>query len=93
MFQKQKQTMAAKRRQSNNHSAIIVSCCFFMVLFLGMISYICFFVATNEQEMINNSYNSRQQLLISRNYRGTIYSKDGDILAKTFLDDKDNETR
>lgn len=93
MFQKQKQTMAAKRRQSNNHSAIIVSCCFFIVLFLGMISYICFFVATNEQEMINNSYNSRQQLLISRNYRGTIYSKDGDILAKTFLDDKDNETR
>lgn len=43
--------------------------------------------------MINNSYNSRQEILLSKNYRGTIYSKDGDVLATTILDKKENETR
>lgn len=43
--------------------------------------------------MINNSYNSRQEILLSRNYRGTIFSKDGEILAETVLDSEQNETR
>ncbi|MDE6926345.1 MAG: penicillin-binding protein 2 [Acetatifactor sp.] len=43
--------------------------------------------------MINNSYNSRQEILLSRNYRGTIFSRDGEVLAETVLDDEQNETR
>ena len=49
--------------------------------------------------MINNSYNSRQEILLSRNYRGTIYSRDGDVLAETRLnegvgeEDSQEETR
>lgn len=43
--------------------------------------------------MINNSYNSRQQILLSRNYRGSIYSRDGDVLAETILDADEEETR
>lgn len=43
--------------------------------------------------MINNSYNPRQELLISRNYRGTIYSRDGEALARTVTDEEQNETR
>jgi peptidoglycan glycosyltransferase len=58
-----------------------------------MIGYLVHFVATSEQEMINNSYNSRQQILLSRNYRGTIFSRDGDVLAETRLDEDENETR
>ena len=61
-------------------------------------SYACWsiwghFVATSEQDMINNSYNSRQQILLSRNYRGSIYSRDGDVLAETILDADEEETR
>ena len=58
-----------------------------------MIGYLCHFTATREQDMINNSYNSRQQLLLSKNYRGSIFSRDGDVLAETILDDEQNETR
>lgn len=58
-----------------------------------LIGYLSYFTATSEQEMINNSYNSRQEILLSRNYRGTIYSRDGEILAQTVLDEEQNESR
>lgn len=58
-----------------------------------MVVYLVHFVATNEQELINNSYNSRQEILLSRNYRGSILSRDGEVLAETLLDEEQNETR
>ena len=63
------------------------------VLFLCLFLYLGHFVATSEQDMINNSYNSRQQILLSRNYRGSIYSRDGEILAETILNDEEEESR
>lgn len=80
-------------RYSANRPEIIVTCCFFGVLFAALIGYLGYFTATSEQEMINNSYNSRQEILLSRNYRGTIYSKDGEVLAETRLDDDQEESR
>lgn len=65
----------------------------FALLFVGMIVYLGHFVATSEQDMINNSYNSRQEILLSRNYRGSILSRDGEVLAETLLDEDQNETR
>lgn len=70
-----------------------MSCSFFLILFAVLFGYLGHFVATSEQEMINNSYNSRQEILLSRNYRGTIYSRDGEVLAETVLDSEQNETR
>ena len=84
--------MSGKRKLGHNRE-IMYTTWFFAVLFVAMIGYLGYFTATSEQEMINNSYNSRQEILLSRNYRGTIYSKDGDILAHTVLDEKQNETR
>lgn len=80
-------------RYSANRPEIIVTCCFFGVLFAALIGYLGYFTATSEQEMINNSYNSRQEILLSRNYRGTIYSSDGEVLAETRLDDDQEESR
>ncbi len=62
-------------------------------MFIGMLAYLCYFVATNEQEMINNSYNSRQEILLTKNYRGSILSNDGTVLAETILDEAGNEER
>lgn len=66
---------------------------FFSLLFCGMLTYLGYFVATNEQEMVNNSYNSRQEILLTKNYRGTILSNDGKVLAETLLDAQGNEER
>lgn len=65
----------------------------FIVLFFGMMGYTCYYAMTNKQEMINNSYNSRQEMLITQNTRGTIYASDGQILAQTLTDEEGNEYR
>lgn len=90
---KEKEQSKQNRKRHSNRREILISSGFFIALFLCMMVYLVHFVATNEQEMINNSYNSRQQILLSRNYRGTIFSRDGDILAVTELDENENETR
>ncbi len=76
-----------------NRREIMLSAGFFVALFLGMLVYLGYFTATSRQDMINNSYNSRQQILLSKNYRGTIYSRDGDVLAQTAVNDDQEETR
>lgn len=65
----------------------------FVFLFLGMMGYTCYYAMTNKQEMINNTYNSRQEMLITQNTRGTIYANDGQILAHTVTDEQGKEIR
>ena len=89
--QKPQKQKANKKSPHNN--VIIYSTWFFALLFVAMIGYLSYFTATSKQEMINNSYNYRQEILLSRNYRGSILSKDGEILAETILDEEENETR
>lgn len=72
---------------------ILFTTYFFVFLFLAMMGYICHFVATSEHEIFNNSYNSRQDILLAQNYRGSIYSNDGTILATTDIDEQGVEKR
>ena len=65
----------------------------FTILFLGMIGYITYYSMTHQQELINNSYNGRQQILLAKNRRGTIYSADGDVLARTVENESEEEIR
>ncbi|MDE7257919.1 MAG: penicillin-binding protein 2, partial [Lachnospiraceae bacterium] len=59
-----------------------------------MMGYTCYYAITNQQELINNSYNGRQELLISQNRRGTIYAAGGQVLAQTETKEEDgSETR
>ena len=63
----------------------------FCGLFIVMIAYLAYFNATSKQELINNSYNSRQELLLAENYRGSICASDGQELAKTIIDENGEE--
>ena len=58
-----------------------------------MMGYTCYYAITNRQELINNSYNGRQELLIAQNTRGTIYAAGGQVLAETQTDEDGEETR
>lgn len=78
------------RRTDRNIYVVIYS---FVLLFLGMIGYLVYFVATNEQDLINNSYNSRQEILISQNSRGNIYASGGELLAESILQADGTEVR
>lgn len=81
------------RRHPSNRPEILVTACFFSLLFAMLIGYLGYFTATSEQEMINNSYNSRQEILLSRNYRGGIYARGGETLALTELTGDQEEKR
>lgn len=84
---KKKQTKEKKSRE------IIIFSYLFVLLFLGMMGYICHFAVTNKQELINNSYNARQSILLAKNKRGTIFSAAGDVLAQTKTAEDGSEVR
>lgn len=91
--EEKKELKKQKKLRRRKNREILLTTYFFVALFLGMIGYLCHFVATNEQELINNSYNSRQSLLTSQNVRGTIYAASGEVLATTTIDEEGNEVR
>lgn len=81
------------RRNMGSQREIRLTTAFFLLVFVGMIIYLCDFVTVNEQKMMNNSYNSRQEILLSRNYRGGIFSAGGEVLAETVLEEDEKEKR
>ena len=93
MKKKTTQKMSKKSTSYDNSREIIGVMLFFTGLFLVMLIYLGHFVATNEQEMVNNSYNGRQEIILSQNYRGTIYSAKGETLAKTVYSPDGTEYR
>lgn len=85
-----KKRTSSKRKQN---IPILVVTCLFITVFAGMMAYICHYSLTNKQELINNSYNGRQQILTAKNIRGTIYSGKGEVLARTVSDSQGEEAR
>lgn len=83
---------AEKKVKKKNREIMLVTWAF-TLLFLCMAGYITHYSVTHRQELINNSYNGRQQTLLAQNRRGSIYSADGNILAQTIVDENGNEKR
>jgi len=80
-----------KRKQNNPQISGIMWA--FSILFVCLIIYLGYFVYSDREIMINNAYNPRQAILAEKNIRGTIYSKDKDVLAKTSVSKTKKETR
>lgn len=81
-----------KKRRKRNRQILTVTY-LFVAVFLGMMGYTCYYAITNQQELINNSYNGRQELLTAQNSRGNIYAAGGQVLAETQVDENGKETR
>lgn len=65
----------------------------FVGLFVLIIGYFSYFMIARSNEVINNPYNKRQDLLAEHIIRGKILSADGKTLAETVVDESGNETR
>ena len=83
---------AEKKAKKTNREILLVTY-IFVFLFLCLIGYIIYFTAVDADSVINNNYNSRGDLLAKKILRGTIYSRDNDVLAQTITDDLGNEVR
>lgn len=89
---KEKNKLDRKERKGGNREILVVTC-MLSALFLGLIGYYVYFMATQSTEVINNSYNQRQILLAKRVVRGKIFGSKGEILAETVSDGVGKETR
>lgn len=65
----------------------------FSACFAALTIYLCAYVYNNKQELLNNSYNPVQEILLSQNKRGNIYSRKNELLATTKVDLDGNEYR
>jgi len=54
-----------------------------VIVFLGMMGYFTVYAMTHREELLNNSYNGRQQIFAAQNSRGRIYARGGEVLAET----------
>ncbi|MGN0248878.1 MAG: peptidoglycan D,D-transpeptidase FtsI family protein [Lachnospiraceae bacterium] len=81
------------RKQKKRNRQIRTVTYLFVALFLGMMGYTCHYAITHQQELINNSFNSRQEILIAENTRGTIYASGRQVLAQTQTDENGKEKR
>jgi len=83
-----------KTKNNEIHNGEIMFVCVCMVvLMLAVIWNIVDFMLHDKEEAINNSFNPRQELLASQNIRGSIYSADGEVLAKTRVLEDGTEQR
>ena len=64
-----------------------------IILFLGMMVYMGYFLQVKREDVINNSYNPRLDSFAERVVRGEILASDGTVLAQTQLDGEGNEVR
>lgn len=65
----------------------------FIALFICLSGYLSVYVMVNREDFINNGYNPRHEVLSNTNVRGTIYSRDYEVLAETRVDDWGHEYR
>ena len=92
--------MKLKHRQNPGKNQIIKSdknilyvTIFFLLVFIGLIGYLIYFNVTQAENIINNPYNKRQEILANKTIRGSILASDGTVLATTITDADGNETR
>ena len=82
-----------KKKTKNSNRQIMVVTYLFLLLFAGMIGYFVKFQVKDSDEVINNNYNNRQEVLEESIIRGSILSDDGQVLAHTIVSDDGTETR
>lgn len=80
-------------QETRRDGQILFVSCFFVALLLLMMGYTCRYALTHKQELLDNSYNSRQEILTAQNSRGAIYAAGGEVLAETRTDEAGRETR
>ena len=83
-MKKKEEVKPAKRRKNRE---VYLFGGLFTALFAVLFVYLSVYVASNHEELFNNSYNSRQRVLAAQNRRGSIYSADGETLACTVSED------
>lgn len=82
-----------RKKERKGNSQILILTYSMVIIFMGLVGYFVYFMVAQSQQVINNPYNKRQEVLAKKVQRGNILSSDGKVLAKTVTDDEGNDTR
>ena len=74
-------------------SPILITVIFFVVLFFSMTSYTAANAYFMRRELMRNSYNKHQELYMKSILRGTVYDRNGTVLAESHVDENGSQTR
>lgn len=81
-----------RKKQKKNHEMAVVTY-IFSGLFAMLAVYFVYFEGFLREDVINNPYNSRQELFAEQVIRGKILAADGETLAETLVAADGTETR
>lgn len=82
-----------EKNKKNNNKELAIVVYIFVGLFVFLMGYFVYFNVLESPNVINSSYNTRQDLFAKYVVRGQIKSADGKILAQTEVGDDGTETR
>lgn len=91
--QNKEEKKSQKKLNNNNNQEILWISYLFIGIFVLLIGNFGYFIAIESPDVINNTYNKRQELLAKRIVRGKILGNDGEVLAETTVDSYGNEVR
>lgn len=82
-----------KNKRKKTNTEIMRATFIFVGLFLLVMGYFLYFQVFESSDVINNTYNKRQNSFMQKVVRGEILGSNGEVLAKTDVDEDGNETR
>jgi peptidoglycan glycosyltransferase len=82
-----------KNKKNQNNKELLIVTYIFVGLFVFLMGYFVYYNVIESPEIINSSYNTRQDLYAKYVVRGKILSADGQILAQTQVNEDGSETR
>lgn len=83
--------MAEKRKIKNREVMGVVYT--FMLLFCGLMGYLVYYNVSVKENVVNNTYNKRIEVLEQETVRGSILAADGTVLARTVVASDGTEER
>ncbi len=83
--------MAEKKKVKNREIMAVVYT--FMLLFFSLIGYLVYYNATVKENVVNNTYNKRIEVMEKETIRGSILASDGTVLARTVVGTDGTEER
>lgn len=92
--QRKKKDNSELRSNLNKNNKEIINIAYVMIgLFVITLGYFVFFMVAKRDEVINNTYNKRQDLLAEQIVRGSILTEDEKTLAHTIVSEDKEERR
>lgn len=88
---KRDEEIRLKNTLRRTNKEIMLCTYIFILIFIGVIGYMGYFMHYQADSFRNNSYNSRRQALLEEScIRGQLQARDGSVLAQTIVDEGDD---